>query len=177
MCIDTWPMLRTKCTRAIYLEKIEGLKVHIKSILRPPYRVARWVYHKTIKRPHKSLGFIFMLHRVDSFEEGHLWPNEHMKVTPEFLDAQLATAEAVRNEIQAGLDVLAEKTGIVPDVFAYPFGSPNEVGRREQKVLSQMPFKMGLLAYGGACIKADLKNIYALPRVMFKQDFSVDDLQ
>lgn len=32
-----------------------------------------------------------MLHRVDSFEEGHLWCNEHMKVTPDFLDATIAS--------------------------------------------------------------------------------------
>ena len=28
-----------------------------------------------------------MLHRVDDFETGKLWCNEHMKVTPDFLDS------------------------------------------------------------------------------------------
>ena len=63
----------------------------VKFILRPPYHMAKWLYHHTLKRYPKSLGYIFMLHRVDDFEDGHLWCNEHMKVTPAFLDEQIET--------------------------------------------------------------------------------------
>ena len=62
----------------------------IQSIFHLPYYVAKWIYHHTLKRPSESLGYIFMLHRVDEFETGHLWCNEHMKVTPAFLDEQIA---------------------------------------------------------------------------------------
>lgn len=58
-----------------------------KNILRPPY-YKLLDFYKKITAP-KPLGYIFMLHRVDDFEEGHLWPNEHMKVTPDFLDKSL----------------------------------------------------------------------------------------
>ena len=54
------------------------------------YILLKWLYHHTINRPPKPLGCIFMLHRVDDFEDGHLWCNEHMKVTPLFLDQALA---------------------------------------------------------------------------------------
>lgn len=53
------------------------------------YKIVNWVYHNTLKRFPKSLGHIFMLHRVDEFEKDHLWCNEHMKVTPAFLDSQI----------------------------------------------------------------------------------------
>ena len=68
---------------------IETGKEILKTILRPPYHFAKWILHHTILLPPKSLGYIFMLHRVDDFEEGHLWCNEHMKITPDFLDNTL----------------------------------------------------------------------------------------
>lgn len=55
------------------------------------YNVLSFIYHHTLKRPPKALGYIFMLHRVDEYEEGHLWCNEHMKVTPDFLDSTIAS--------------------------------------------------------------------------------------
>ena len=74
------------------------LKNAFKFLLRPPYHFFRNIYHK-LTTP-CSIGYIFMLHRVDEFEEGHLWPNEHMKVTPDFLDKTLK--------------VLKEKYDIIP---------------------------------------------------------------
>ena len=321
----------------------------IKSILRPPYHAAKWLYHHTLKNPPKSLGYIFMLHRVDDFEDGRLWCNEHMKVTPNFLDKsllllerdydivplsevparlrqkhkrkfiaftmddgykdnftkalpvfkkhnapytifvttdfpdrkavlwwyeledlllkndgvtlsngetypartyeekcdsflkireeilklnqldlenelnglfanykinwtaqceklclswddikslkneplvtigahtkhhynlkRLATEREVFDEVQTGADLLKEKAGINAEVFAYPFGSPTEAGEREYKVLSQMPFSCSCIAYGGSCTKKNTENLSALPRIMFKQDFKLEDLR
>ena len=321
----------------------------IKSMLRLPYRFAKWLYHHTLKRNPKSLGYIFMLHRVDDFEEGHLWCNEHMKITPVFLDKtiaslkekyeiislsevpqrlkqrnkrkfivftmddgykdnftkalpvfkkhnvpytifvttdfpdrkavlwwyelenllltndnvtlsngiiypshnyeekcdsflkireeilklnqldlenelnklftyyktnwtsqceklclswddiktlkneplvtigahtkhhynlkQLATENVVRDEVQTGIDLLKEKAGIEPIVFAYPFGSSAEAGEREYKILSAFSFTCSCIAYGGACTTKNTKNLSSLPRIMFKQDFKMEDLK
>lgn len=325
------------------------LCVYVKSILRPPYHFAKWLYHHTLKRPSKSLGFIFMLHRVDDFEEGHLWCNEHMKVSPGFLDSsissikeeydiislsevpqrllqknkrkfivftmddgyrdnftkalpifkkhnvpytifvttgfpdkkallwwyeledlllknesvmlsngviypahnyqekcdsfmkireeilklnqldlenelnklfsnykinwtsqceklclswddikalkneplvtigahtkhhynlkQLATENDVKEEAQAGVDLLKQKAGINPTVFAYPFGSSSETGEREFKVLSEFSFACSCIAYGGPCTKKNTQNLSSLPRIMFKQEFKLEDLK
>ena len=325
------------------------MKVLVKSILRPPYHVAKWLYHHTLKRPPKSLGYIFMLHRIDEFEEGHLWCNEHMKVTPDFLDEQigvlkryydiiplekvperlvhpqkrkfivftmddgykdnftkalpvfkkhsvpytifvttdfpdkkailwwyeledlllsnteltlangvtypahnyeekcdsflkireeilklnqldlekelnnlfkdykinwvgqceklclswddirkltkeplvtigahtkhhynlkqLATEEDVEKEVVGGVNLLKENAGTEPDVFAYPFGSPSEAGEREYQILLSSPFVCSCIAYGGACTKQNKKNLSSLPRIMFKQDFKMDELK
>lgn len=59
----------------------------LKRLLRPFYYKLLGLIKK-ITAP-KALGYIFMLHRVDEFEEGHLWPNEHMKVTPDFLEESI----------------------------------------------------------------------------------------
>ena len=325
------------------------IKKNLKSILRPPYHLLKWIYHHTLKRPPKSLGYIFMLHRIDEFEEGHLWCNEHMKVTPDFLDKtiselkekydiialkavperlkhkskrkfivftmddgykdnytkalsvfkkhnvpytifvttdfpdrkavlwwyeledlllennsitlsngitypaksyeekcdsflkireeilklnqldlenelnklfsnskinwnskceelclswddirkleketlvtigahtkhhynlkQLTTEEDVKKEVQAGIDVLKEKAGIVPEVFAYPFGSSTEAGEREFKILNEMSFVCSCIAAGGPCTKKNKNTLSSLPRNMLKQDFDIGELK
>ena len=307
------------------------LNTFVKKIIRPPYRVAKWLYHHILKRPQKSLGYIFMLHRVDEFEEGHLWCNEHMKVTPDFLDKtiselkekydiislsqvperlkqknkrkfivftmddgykdnftkalpifkkhnvpytifvttdfpdkkavlwwyeledlllendsitlsngttypahnyeekcdsflkireeilklnqlnlenelnqlfssykinwtsqceklclswddikelkkehlvtigahtkhhynlkQLATEKAVKEEVKSGIELLKDNAGIEPKVFAYPFGSSAEAGKREFDVLAQFNFDCACIAYGGALPKKNTKNL------------------
>lgn len=313
------------------------------------YKIVNWIYHNTINRPPKSLGYIFMLHRVDDFEKGHIWCNEHMKVTPDFLDStigkikekydiiplsqvperlklknkrkfvvftmddgykdnftkalpifkkhnvpytifittdfpdrkailwwyeledlllqneiitlangvtypagnyeekcdsflkireeilklnqldldnelnrlfasykinwtsqceklclswddikalkneplvtigahtkhhynlkQLATEKDVKEEVQQGIDLQNEKIGILPNVFAYPFGSPLEAGEREYNILSKFDFDCACIAYGGSCTKKNTKNLFTLPRIMFKQDFKLEDLK
>lgn len=322
---------------------------YVKFLLHLPYHVVKWLYHQILKRTQKSLGYIFMLHRVDDFEDGHLWCNEHMKVTPDFLDStffslkekydiiplsevpqrllqknkrrfivftmddgykdnytkalpifkkynvpytifvttdfpdrkallwwyeledlllknesvslsngitysahnyeekcdsflkireeilklnqldlenelnklfanykinwtsqceklclswddikalkneplvtigahtkhhynlkQLATENDVREEVRTGVDLLKQNADIEPIVFAYPFGSPNEAGKREFKLLSEMPFTCSCIAYGNACNENNLKNLSALPRIMFTQNFKIYDLK
>lgn len=68
----------------IYKLFLRFIKKEIKNILKFLKNCLRFIYHNTIK---KSKGYIFMLHRVDDFENGKLWCNEHMKVTPDFLDS------------------------------------------------------------------------------------------
>lgn len=68
------------------------MKIDISSLekkLKKIYHLLKNIYHNSIKRKQKSLGYIFMLHRVDEYEDGHLWCNEHMKITPDFLDKQI----------------------------------------------------------------------------------------
>lgn len=313
------------------------------------YRVLRWIYHHTFKVPPKSLGYVFMLHRVDEFEDGHLWCNEHMKVTPDFLDnqikllkkkydiisikelpsrlnkkqkrkfivftmddgykdnytkalpvfkkngvpftifvttnfpehkailwwyeledillkndsltlgngkrysavtydekcdaflkireeilklnqldlenelnklfsnykinwtkkcktlcmswddikklkneplvnigahtnhhynlMQLNTEDDVKREVMEGVNLLKQKACILPQFFAYPFGSSSEAGKREYKVLSTMPFECAFIAYGGGINKNNKKELSSLPRIMFTQKFNIKDLE
>ena len=90
---------------------------------------------------------------------------------------QLSSGEEVKKEVDEGCKLLKENAGIVPKVFAYPFGSSTEAGEREYEILSKMPFACSCLAYGGSCTKGNKKNLAALPRIMFKEDFKLEDLR
>ena len=85
--------------------------------------------------------------------------------------------EEVKYEVQAGIDLLKEKAGIIPEVFAYPFGSATEAGEREFNVLANMPFVCSCIATGGACTKGNKDTLSSLPRVMIKQDFTINELK
>lgn len=79
------------------INKIKSIIISIEVFF---YRLLRYIYHHTLKRQQKSLGYIFMLHRVDEYEDGHLWCNEHMKVAPNFLDQKLS-------EIKEKFDIIS----------------------------------------------------------------------
>ena len=68
-------------------------------------------------------------------------------------------------------------TNIQPIVFAYPFGSENEAGEREFKVLKNLPFICSCIACGSACTKKSKKKLSSLPRYMFNKDFNIKDLK
>lgn len=84
---------------------------------------------------------------------------------------QLIDEDSVKTEIMEGMRLYKEKADIIPNIFAYPFGSPNEVGDREIKVLSKLPFKLSVLAYGGEVTKRNSKNLYSLPRIFLTEDY------
>lgn len=90
---------------------------------------------------------------------------------------QLTDEEAVRNEVQKGVELLKENAGIETDVFAYPFGSPTEAGDREFEALSKMHFICSCIACGGPCTKKNSNNTSSLPRIMLKQNFKLEDLK
>ena len=54
-------------------------------------------------------------------------------------------------EIAKGIEKLQSVTGKPIQHFAYPYGSPNEIGEREYKLISEFNFKTVFTAYGG-CI-------------------------
>lgn len=83
---------------------------------------------------------------------------------------RLPDEKAVENEIYAGLKQMHEH-GVETDVFAYPFGSPNECGEREFDILSKSEFKVSCCATGGACFNKDRKNLFSLPRLFLTEDY------
>jgi peptidoglycan/xylan/chitin deacetylase (PgdA/CDA1 family) len=68
-------------------------------------------------------------------------------------------------EIAEGITKIQEVTGKPVSHFAYPYGSPNEIGEREYKLISEYHFKTVFSSYGG-CISEDNKHLTThLPRV------------
>ena len=69
------------------------------------------------------------------------------------------------HEIADGVAILKEKTGHDIFHFAYPYGSPSEIGEREYKLIKNFNFKTVFSSYGG-CITKDNKSYKThLPRV------------
>lgn len=87
---------------------------------------------------------------------------------------QLASSDDVEKDVRAGIGILRDKAGINVRVFAYPYGSQNEVGGREISVLKDFhDIDCACLAYGGTISQRlyseGLKK--ALPRIMLTEDF------
>lgn len=87
---------------------------------------------------------------------------------------ELDTRERVKQEVLDGCKRIHEQAGFVPKVFAYPFGSANEVGLREYNVLAELgeTLSVATIGYGGPVLGSDSCNLYSLPRIMLKEDSS-----
>lgn len=69
------------------------------------------------------------------------------------------------HEVAGGITKLQEATGKPICHFAYPYGSPNEIGDREYKLIAEYYFKTVFSSYGG-CVTTDNRfNTTHLPRV------------
>lgn len=86
---------------------------------------------------------------------------------------QLPESQATEEIIQ-GNKLLSEKIGKKIDIFAYPFGSTNEVGKREYKIIKKHFEGLAFIAYGGPVTKLTKKNV--IPRIMFTEDFALTQL-
>ena len=70
-----------------------------------------------------------------------------------------------QQEIADGVDLLQSATGKPILHFAYPYGSPNEIGEREYNLISEFNFKTVVTAYGGCITEKNKNQITHLPRV------------
>ena len=68
-------------------------------------------------------------------------------------------------EVGDGLAKLQSATGKPIQHFAYPYGSPNEIGEREYKLISGFNFNTVFTAYGGCITENNKHQITHLPRV------------
>ncbi len=86
----------------------------------------------------------------------------------------LKTEYDVLNEIERGsLELKNHLKDYMPFVFAYPFGSPLEIGKRELAVARKIGFKNAFLGCGRG-VKT-YSDAFAIPRIAFTEhfDFSV----
>ena len=74
-----------------------------------------------------------------------------------------------REEIADGVAKLQSVIGKPIQHFAYPYGSPNEIGEREYKLISEFNFKTVFTAYGGCIIESNMHQITHLPRVYLQE--------
>ena len=83
--------------------------------------------------------------------------------------------EEVVKEIQAGIDEL-EEHDIHPTVFAYPYGSANEVSEREITIAERFGFTASFISYGDVVTTANLSHPQAIHRIMLDNDTDIKDI-
>lgn len=69
------------------------------------------------------------------------------------------------SEIAEGITILKEKTGHEISHFAYPYGSPSEIGEREYQLIKKFDFTTVFTSYGGCITKGNKSYTTHLPRV------------
>lgn len=70
-----------------------------------------------------------------------------------------------QKEIGENLIKIEEVIGKPVHHFAYPYGSPNEIGEREHQLISKFNLKTAFTSYGGCITNNNKKSITHLPRV------------
>ena len=74
-----------------------------------------------------------------------------------------------RQDVADGVNKLQFAIGKPILHFAYPYGSPNEIGQREYNLISEFNFKTVFTAYGGCITEKNKHQITHLPRVYLHQ--------
>ena len=77
--------------------------------------------------------------------------------------------EEAKREIQEGIKKIENKTGQLVDYFAYPYGTPNEIGEREYDLVSSLNLKYAFMAHQGCITEMNKNNLTHLPRVYLKE--------
>ena len=70
-----------------------------------------------------------------------------------------------RKEVSNNIRKIESVTGKPVQHFAYPYGSPNEIGEREYQLISEFGFKTVFSSYGGCITNENKHNTTHLPRV------------
>ena len=73
--------------------------------------------------------------------------------------------EEFRQEVSKGIEKLQAAIGKPIHHFAYPYGSPNEIGEREYHLIREFGFKTVFSSYGGCITSENKYQITHLPRV------------
>ena len=70
-----------------------------------------------------------------------------------------------RQEVRVGIEKLESISSQKINYFSYPYGSPNEIGEREYRLINEFNFKTSFIAYGGCITEENKNDITHLPRV------------
>ena len=72
-------------------------------------------------------------------------------------------------EISEGRKIIEQKISQPVSYFAYPYGTPNEVGERELRLTEELRFDIAFCAHGGCVTKDNKSKYYQLPRAYFHE--------
>jgi peptidoglycan/xylan/chitin deacetylase (PgdA/CDA1 family) len=77
--------------------------------------------------------------------------------------------EEARMEIMEGKNKIEHIIHQSLYYFAYPFGTPNEIGDRECQLISELGIRLAFMAHKGCINNIDLNNVTHLPRIILKE--------
>lgn len=80
----------------------------------------------------------------------------------------MLSLEDARKEIKDGMAKIENLTQNKVLYFAYPYGTPHEIGEREYQIVMDLGIKMSFMAHQG-CISSAIKTLSHLPRVYLKE--------
>ena len=82
---------------------------------------------------------------------------------------QVLIAQLSGAKDEEGIKKIENKTGQLVDYFAYPYGTPNEIGEREYDLVSSLNLKYAFMAHQGCITEMNKNNLTHLPRVYLKE--------
>ena len=78
--------------------------------------------------------------------------------------------EAAKYEIIEGIKRIEEVTQQKVYYFAYPYGTPNEIGNREHQIVSSLDVRLSFMAHQGCLTMNNLREVTHLPRIFLHEN-------
>ena len=77
--------------------------------------------------------------------------------------------EEAEQEIREGIERIALAIKQPVRYFAYPYGTPHEIGEREFRIIERLGIQLAFMAHQGCITVDNMKLVTRLPRVYLKE--------
>ncbi len=82
---------------------------------------------------------------------------------------KILSTEEAEQEIREGIERIAQAIQEPVRFFAYPYGTPHEIGEREFRLIERLGIKLAFMAHQGCITVDNMKHVTRLPRVYLKE--------
>ena len=82
---------------------------------------------------------------------------------------KILSTEEAEQEIREGIERIAQAIQQPVRFFAYPYGTPHEIGEREFSLIEGLGIQLAFMAHQGCITVDNMKNVTHLPRVYLKE--------
>ena len=82
---------------------------------------------------------------------------------------KILSTEEAEQEIREGLEIIAQAIQQPVRFFAYPYGTPHEIGEREFRIIERLGIQLAFMAHQGCITVDNMKHLTRLPRVYLKE--------
>ena len=81
----------------------------------------------------------------------------------------ILSQEDAEQEIREGIERIAQVIQHPVRYFAYPYGTPHEIGEREFSLIEGLGIQLAFMAHQGCITEDNMKNVTRLPRIYLKE--------